>query len=361
VCKSQPPPLSNVLGRLNAIRVLPTVSLFTLALANLGCQHIGSSTLGEDRLAYNNALSTSWKQQILLNIVRLHYHDTVDFVDITQVAQSRSLTDTASATVSASILPWGNIIGNTLNPSLMGSRARADTPTVNYVPQSSSDFIRNLNGPITPYLIFNLIEGGYRADYVLGLSVKSIDEINNFDTNFDRLADAIADAIFFQGDVSFPAESQPDGSDQKIFMMIAQTDSKPCKRCRSTDPVAVIRQLLHLRAALTKFEIVPGKHPKEGQIAVETRSVISAMRLLSDYVPWNPNVGKNPDPPLKVFSNNKKPSGNYVTIRYRGNWFWIEQDNERSNISMVYLRTLLALADTGARPTAPALTIPVSR
>ena len=90
VCKSQPPALGNILGRLNAISVLPTVSLFTLALANLGCQHIGSSTLGEDRLAYNNALSTSWKQQILLNIVRLHYGDTVDFVDISLVAQSRS-------------------------------------------------------------------------------------------------------------------------------------------------------------------------------------------------------------------------------------------------------------------------------
>jgi len=332
-------------------------------LANVGCQHIGPPTIAEDRLAYNNALSTSWKQQILLNIVRLHYDDVVDFVDISAVQQNHTLTGTTQASLGATLFPWAPLIGNTLTPSLMGTRMTSDNPSITYAPQSGSDFTRNINAPIKPYEIFNLIEGGYRADYVLDLAAKSIDEFDNSPgTNFETVAKAIADAYYFQGDVSFPAEVQPDGGDKKVFMIIAERDSKPCPNCRSRYPVAAIREVLHLRSTVTKFEIVPGRHHKENEIAVQTRSVISAMSSLSKYVPSTKySVANDPRPPLKVCTDCKKPRDSYAAIKYRGNWFWINWNDDRSNTSMVYLRTLLALADTGARPTAPVLTIPVSR
>src|SRR5437762_11420541 len=113
-------------------------------------------------------------------------------------------------------------------------------------------------------------------------------------------------------------------------MVIEEHDStsEPCPelryvRCRpryripvSPLPVAVVRETLRLKAAVTKFEIVPGTRPtKETEIAVRTRSPISTMIWLSSYVPemigqrTSQSAGSksdandaptDPDPPLSV-------------------------------------------------------------
>jgi hypothetical protein len=333
----------------------------TAVLAGFGCQHIGPPTITDDRLAYNKAISTSWKQQILLNIVRLRYDDMVDFVDISSVTQNHTLTGTTQASLGASLLPW-NLIGNTLMPSLTGTRTTTDQPAITYAPQSGSDFIRNLNAPIKRYEVFNLIQGGpFRAYNVMNLAVESINDIRNGPegTSFKNVAKTIAEAYYDQGDVSFPIETQADSDDKKVFMIIPEQDSG-----KNQHAVATIRELLHLKAAVTKFEIVSGRHPnKENEIAVQTRSVIGAMTSLSKYVPRiGKSVPNDPNPPLKVCSGPTNPGDKYAAIKYQGNWFWIDwNDSADSWRPMVYLRTLLALADTGARQTAPVLTIPVSR
>src|SRR5262245_23425907 len=116
-------------------RALLITLVLSMPLANVGCQHIGPPTIAEDRLAYNEAIASSWKKQILLNIVRLHYNDMAEFVDVGTLSQNYTLTGSTQASFGASILPW-NTIMNTLTPNLTGTRTKSDNPTVTYTPQS---------------------------------------------------------------------------------------------------------------------------------------------------------------------------------------------------------------------------------
>ena len=68
------------------------LALFALVLTGqAGCQHYGPRSIVADRFPYNEAIATSWKEQTLLNIVKMRYMDTPFFVDVPQITSGYTI------------------------------------------------------------------------------------------------------------------------------------------------------------------------------------------------------------------------------------------------------------------------------
>ena len=68
----------------------------TVLLTLCACSGIGPKTIPRDRFDYNAAISGSWKEQTLLNIVKLRYADMPLFVEVASVVSGYTLEGSAN-------------------------------------------------------------------------------------------------------------------------------------------------------------------------------------------------------------------------------------------------------------------------
>jgi hypothetical protein len=54
-----------------------------------------------------------------------------------------------------------------------------DRPTITYTPLTGDKFLRGLMTPIQPSSVFFLLQSGYAADFVMALSVESLNGLRN--------------------------------------------------------------------------------------------------------------------------------------------------------------------------------------
>ena len=349
--------------------------MLLILIGQAGCQHFGPHSVVEDRIPYNEAIASSWKQQTLLNIVKIRYMDMPFFIDVPQITGGYTLQGAVNAggSISPPVNPAASF-AQQLGAALGFQGSYQDRPTISYTPQTGSQFIRNLTVPLNPGSILFLLQSGYPADVVFPLTVESINGVENRsvsggqlrreDPEFNRIVQTLRKGQI-SGHVGIRVDQAKDKRDSVAFFF----------QDRNIDPqlaweLAGVRKDLQLDPNRREFRVTFGAtaaNPNE--IAILSRSVIRILSELATYVdvpvehlangkaPPIGDQGSDVQPPFRVLSGVEKPCDPFVAICYEGRWFWIEKSDFRSKRTMAYLLVLLALADTGPKESLPVITI----
>jgi len=346
------------------------LTILTLALL-AGCTGIGPGTVTRDRFDYVNAISNSWKKQMLLNLVKMRYVDAPVFMEVSSIISQYAIEGQVSlgGTLSDSVFGDSQTVG--------GSGKYTDRPTITYSPLVGEKFTRSLMTPIPVRAFLSLIQAEFPADFMFRICVQTI---NGVDNRFGgKLLGRSAHPDFYRLIAAMRRIQQAGGLGMRI---------KPIGEIKATvmffrkeysgdmaEDIKTVGQILGLKPDAQEFRVMYGAYPANDQeIAMLTRSMLQIIVELASYIDVpakdvqegrvaptfvDENVSGIP-PLIRIHSDASRPDDAFVAIQYRDNWFYIDDTDLDSKRMFSFLMMLFSLTETGAQTGAPIVTVPTN-
>lgn len=352
------------------IHLVVVVLLGCLPLVS-GCKSIGPSSVKRDRLHYATAVSDSWKEQILLNIVKTRYGDAPAFVEIASLVSGYSLETGVS--LDGQFSPE-SLRGDTFGAGGISAKY-TDRPTISYTPLSGEAYARSLMSPVPLDGVWSVIQGGASAEFVLALTLQSLEGYRNVglysgqavssDPQFTRLLQLVRE---LQQASAFESEFIKQSDQLQVwfhFQPVSPTNAV------LAEAVAEFKSLLGIPQDLERVRVLPGgRRADPGVIAMRARSLMQILSTLGmgvqiptqhltqgGIVPVAPGAS-----PLgfTVRSCKEKPDSVFVAVPYLGYWFWIEPGDLQSKVTLAAVTVLFNFLAGGGDKGTPLLTIPTN-
>lgn len=353
------------------------IAIVMLAALLAGCSHLGPQTVVRDRFDYNAAISDSWKEQTLLNIVKIRYADMPLFVEVASVVSGYSLEGAVNLgrTISSENAVQGDFY------AFGGTGKYTDRPTITYAPITGQHFNQSFMTPIPPRAVLFLMQTGWSVDLIIPLTV---DAMNGLRAQVAGGANRRAGDPEFYHAVRLLRELQVSGAvgmhilkgrdQQETTVMFFQ------KRNMSPEMEAkleAVGDILGLKPGAREIQISYGLLPKtDTELSMLTRSLLHIMIQLAIWVDVPPahveegrTIAAAVDPSvtdgqdaklLDVHWSEGKPDQAFVAVQYRGYWYWIDDRDFASKRTFAFLMILFSLMETGGREGLPLVTIPAS-
>jgi hypothetical protein len=352
-------------------RFLTNAVLVFLSLL-CGCSAIGPKSVERDRFDYNTAISNSWKEQTLLNIVKLRYADMPLFVNVASIVAGYTLESEVRA---GGVFPDKSNLGGTTFTAGASGRF-IDRPTITYVPITGQQFNLSFMTPIPPSAVLFLMMNGWPADLIFPLIVDSMNGLRagvaagasqrGGDESFYR-AITLLRQIQASGAVGMQIN---EGSGGKTTLLVFHPDGlSPVIRAAGIE----VRKLLKIKQGSEALSVSYGSVPRtETEIAMLTRSMLQIMIDLATQVEVPPDHVRDGRalasiPPtegaakmqsIRIHSAREKPDSAFVGVYYRDHWFYIDDTDYTSKRTFAFIMILFSLTETGGTQGLPLVTIP---
>ena len=346
-----------------------------LTLLFTGCSSIGPTSVHHDRFDYNQALSDSWKEQTLLNIVRLRYADMPIFLEVASIVSGYTLE--GSVNLTGNVSSENTVQGDFLT---LGTGGRfTDRPTITYAPIKGDKFHKSFMTPVPPKLILFLIESGWNPEIVLPLTVDAINGMRGRkvasrnpklgDQEFYRLIHLIA-KVQDSGTMAFRIIKGSDKKETTVIFFYKEDVPEDITQSREE-----INRLLGLNAQLDQITVTYGLLPKaENEVAILTRSMLQMMIALSTFVdvpgqhleqkmtyPIKYQPGEQEaklGPLMSIHSGSEAPEHAFVRVKHLNHWFWIDEGDFASKRTFTFLMLLFSMMESEDSEGLPLVTIP---
>ncbi len=353
--------------------VVFSVCVFVLS----GCVSIGPHTVGRDRFDYTGALGDSWKQQMLINTVKMRYGDTPVFLDVASVISQYQVA--AQMNVG---LTWVHPVTSaaTNSQSVGGFGQYVERPTITYAPISGEKFARSLMKPLPPPSVLSLVQAGYPIDLVLRFCVQTVNGIRNHYGGSARAHPADPEFYPLLGRLRKIQESGAIGlrvqktNDMEGVVMTFRGKIDPSVQ----EDILFVRKTLGLDPSASDIRIAYGSVAKDDkELALLTRSILEIIIDIGSYIEVpsvhvdekrvNPTMpeetvqGVPVVPLVRIHSTADKPVEAFIAVPYRNYWFWIDDRDLRSKSLFSFLMFVFSLTETGGvKEGAPIITVPTN-
>ena len=260
---------------------------------------------------------------------------------------------------------------------LGGQSVYTDRPTITYVPLTGEKFLRGLLTPIEPKNIFFMIQSGYAADFILGLTVESLNGVRNRSTVAGSTFDAEPDFIRVlellrevqaAGAVGTRVEEDK-GKKSTAVLFFRGDDETPDILAKEAE----IRRLLKLPEGQQKY--ILSYSPMRGadnELAVTSRSMLQIIAAFASYmdvpeahlkdhsaIPMasatQPTTRRDP---VRIHSGDKKPAHAFAAVYYREHWYWVEDSDWQTKRALTAVMFFFTLTESSGEEKLPLITIP---
>jgi len=339
-------------------------------LAGSGCRSLGPGTVKRDRMHYATAVADSWKEQLLLNIIKTRFADAPAFLEVASVVSGYSLETGVS--LDGQFSPE-SLRGDTFAAAGVSGRY-TDRPTISYSPMTGERYARSLIAPAPLEAVLFVMQGGAPADFILGLMVQSIEGHHNLsllagrfqpaDPQFTKLLQALR--ALQQAHV-IESEITKEGDRVEVWIQFhAIAASTP----GMAEQVAGVKALLGIPSQLDRVKVLFGTlNPDPGVMAIRTRSLMQILSTLGagvqipqdhpshgSAIPLDPSLAPQG---FTVHSGKEKPAEAFVAVPYEGLWFWIDRRDLSSKTTLAAVTLLFNFLEGGDK-VSPVLTIPTN-
>ncbi len=349
--------------------------LYSTIFSFYGCTQLGPRSISKGRASYNEAITQTDNEQLLMSIVRGRYGETYNMLAITAVAANIRFSANANAQVG--IGPSENYIGNLV--PLSSGVAYEENPTITYAPAQGAEFLRQLHSPVPLETLILLIRTSRNPGGLFTMMVETINGIRNPDflphgskpdprfSQFVRISGDLADAhvLYWLRDAKVK---------EKFYFVLTEYDPK------HTKDVNEILSMLGRSEPENKGQdiIIPVYFALRGKewagIGITTRAPAELVDIMSAcvHVPEEhiqsgvaityPPLGLAGQG-IQIRNSKGRPGKAWVAVKYRGYWFYIDETDQPTKRAFGAVSTMWqsSIAAGAEQQPAPILTLPVSR